>query len=106
MGVRFILLHQLLFLKSQGYDVTAICSPGKWVKEVEDAGIQVKTIPITRNVHPYKDALSLWHLFRYFRAEGFDLVHTHTPKAGFPGRVAAKLAGVPLIVGSIRVSQP
>jgi len=98
MGARFILLHQLLFLKSEGYEVTAVCSPGKWVKDIEDAGISVKTIAITRNLHPYKDVVSLWRLFRYFRTQRFELVHTHTPKAGFVGRIAARLAGVPLIV--------
>lgn len=98
MGVRFILLNQLLFLQKQGYDVTAICSPGRWVKDVEAAGIPVKTIPITRNLHPAKDVMSFVRLTQYLRDEHFDLVHTHTPKAGFIGRLAAKLTRVPKIV--------
>jgi glycosyltransferase involved in cell wall biosynthesis len=98
MGVRFILLNQLLFLKNKGYEVTAVCSDGKWVKYVQEAGIPVKIIEITRNLNPYKDLLSLWRLFRYFRSEGFSLVHTHTPKAGFVGRIAAKMARIPVII--------
>jgi glycosyltransferase involved in cell wall biosynthesis len=98
MGVRFILLNQLLFLKNKGYEVTAVCSDGKWVKYVQEAGIPVRIIEITRNLNLYKDLLSLWRLFRYFRSEGFSLVHTHTPKAGFVGRIAAKMARIPVIV--------
>jgi glycosyltransferase involved in cell wall biosynthesis len=97
-GVRFILLNQLLFLKNRGYHVSAVCSNGRWVKEVETAGIPVKTIDIIRSVNPHRDVLSLWRLFHYFRSEKFDLVHTHTPKAGFLGRIAAKMARVPVIV--------
>lgn len=98
MGVKFILLNQLLFLQSKGYEITAICSNGRWVKDVEERGIPVKTIKITRSLHPCKDLLSFWQLFRYFRSKNLSLVHTHTPKAGFIGRIAAKMAGVPVIV--------
>ncbi len=98
MGVRFILLHQLLYLKARGYEVSAVCSPGHWVPEVERAGIPVHTIEIKRKISFRHDLISLWNLFWYFRQAKPDIVHTHTPKAGFVGRLAAKLAGMPIIV--------
>ncbi|MFN0164898.1 MAG: glycosyltransferase [Bryobacteraceae bacterium] len=53
---------------------------------------------MTRAVAPHKDAVALWHLYRLFRRERPDLVHTHTAKAGVLGRLAARLAGVPVVL--------
>lgn len=46
----------------------------------------------------WRDALTIYKLYRYIKREKFDVVHTHTAKAGFTGRLAAYLAGVPCIV--------
>ena len=50
-----------------------------------------------REVSPVQDLLALFKLWRVFRRERPDIVHTHTAKAGILGRVAARLAGVPII---------
>src|SRR5215467_14665409 len=52
---------------------------------------------LVRGVQPIKDTLSLVTLWRLFRRERPQIVHTHSTKAGIIGRWAAKLAGVPLI---------
>ena len=52
---------------------------------------------LVREVRPLKDALTLVTLWRLFRRERPQIVHTHSAKAGIIGRWAAKLAGVPLI---------
>lgn len=101
MAVRFLLLNQLLYLKERGYEVSAVCSPGRWVPEVERAGIPIKTVEKRRRISPLADLVALWHLFSYFRKEGFVIVHAHTPKAGFLGQLAAKFAGVPIIVRTL-----
>ena len=101
MAVRFLLLNQLLYLKERGYEVSAICSDGRWVPEIERAGIPVKTVGMKRRVSPLADLVALWHLFSYFRKEGFDIVHAHTPKAGLLGQLAAQFAGVPIIVRTL-----
>ncbi|GEM_PF-82905 len=97
--IRFILLNFLFFLKKQGYDVSAVCSPGKWVKDIESKGIRIKEIAITRKVFtPISDLVAIIKLIFYFKKEKIDIAHTHTPKAGFLGRIAAKIAGVPIII--------
>jgi len=101
MGVRYLLLNQLLYLRELGYDVSAVCSAGPFVPEIRQAGIPVETIEIKRKVSPVDDLAAVWQMFLYFRKERFDTVHTHTPKAGFVGRLAAKLARIPIIVHTV-----
>ena len=80
----------------QYYDVTIICSDKG---RLEKAGIaeSVKTYPVelTRQITPFKDLKALWKLYRYFWKEKPDIVHSHTPKAGLIGMLAARLAKVP-----------
>jgi glycosyltransferase involved in cell wall biosynthesis len=51
-----------------------------------------------RSLHPLRDIMTIWRLYRLIRRLKPDIVHTHTAKAGFAGRIAARLAGVPVIV--------
>jgi glycosyltransferase involved in cell wall biosynthesis len=56
---------------------------------------------IVRPVHPTKDFLALRKLEKIFRAQKPDIVHTHSGKAGILGRLAARRAGVPIIIHTI-----
>jgi glycosyltransferase involved in cell wall biosynthesis len=56
---------------------------------------------LVRPVHPLKDFRALRQLEQIFHDRRPDLVHTHSGKAGFLGRLAAHRAGVPLIVHHI-----
>jgi glycosyltransferase involved in cell wall biosynthesis len=51
-----------------------------------------------RELHPIRDLISLWKVWRIIRQERPDVVHTHKSKAGVVGRIAARLANVPVIV--------
>jgi len=100
--LRFLVFEEMKYLESLGYEVWAVSSPGKWIQDIEEAGIRVKTIPITRKLFtPFADVLALVRLFILFRREKFDVVHTHTPKANFLGQVAAFLARVPIRICTI-----
>ena len=56
---------------------------------------------LVRPVHPLKDWLALRRLERLLREQKPDIVHTHSAKGGILGRLAAKRAGVPLIIHTI-----
>ncbi len=59
------------------------------------AGVPLTQAPhLRRPVNPLADSRALWALWQAIRAQEPDIVHTHTSKAGFLGRLAARLAGV------------
>lgn len=101
MAMRCLLLDQVRCLQEQGHEVVAVCGPGRWVAELRDCGVRVEVIKMSRNVSPLRDAISFAALVRYFRRGRFDVVHTHTPKAGLLGPMAARVAGVPVVIHTI-----
>jgi glycosyltransferase involved in cell wall biosynthesis len=56
---------------------------------------------LVRPVHPLKDLIALRKLERLLSEQKPDLVHTHSGKAGILGRIAARQAGVPIIIHHI-----
>ena len=100
--LRYLLLPQLLRLRDEGYEVASISAPGPWVAGLEADGI--RHIPwrhVSRSWDPVADVRAFGELRRILRAERFDLVHTHTPKPGIMGRVAARMVGVPVVVNTV-----
>ncbi|MBF2066087.1 MAG: glycosyltransferase family 4 protein [Calothrix sp. C42_A2020_038] len=85
------------------FDVHLASNPnGKWINRAKETTPNFHSIPnLVHPIHPFKDALSILDLVRLFRQEQFDIVHTHSTKAGIVGRWAAHLAKVPVIVHTI-----
>jgi len=54
-----------------------------------------------RSVHPWNDFIALLRLTRLIRRGRYDVVHTHSSKAGVLGRIAARLAGAPVVVHTV-----
>jgi len=61
-------------------------------------GVRVHVVPMHRSITPADDGVALGRQVRLFGRERFDVVHTHSAKAGFLGRLAAHLAGVGRVV--------
>jgi glycosyltransferase involved in cell wall biosynthesis len=101
MSLRGLLLNQLRSLQQAGFEVVGISAWGPDVAAVEAAGIRHIAVPMTRNVTPAADLISLWRLYRVMRQERFTIVHTHTPKPGLLGQLAARMAGVPVVVNTL-----
>jgi glycosyltransferase involved in cell wall biosynthesis len=94
MAVRYLLLDQLRYLASHGYDVSAICSAGPHADAVRAAGIPMRSVRLTRRISPLDDAIAFVQIVRLLRRLRPDVVHTHTPKASLLGQWAARVAGV------------
>src|ERR1039458_1698704 len=72
--------------------------------ESEFAGtpeILTRVPELVRPIHPLKDWLALRRLEKILREQKPDIVHTHSGKAGVLGRLAARRAGVPVIIHTI-----
>ncbi|RIY36394.1 glycosyltransferase family 1 protein [Capnocytophaga canis] len=83
-------------MSDNGFEVVGVSSFGKELGEVsEDEGIRTVAIEMSRQITPLQDLKSLWKMWNFLRKEKPEIVHTHTPKAGTIGMLAAKLAGVP-----------
>lgn len=96
-----ISLHKLLKgqmkFMSAYYDVVAVSGDSDILRVVAaNEGVEVKGLEMTREITPWKDIHSFWKMYRFFRKENPFIVHTHTPKAGIVGMMAAWLARVPL----------
>jgi len=69
------------------------------IKRAQRKGVKVLAIPsMVRSINPFQDLRAFFALWKLMIRERPDMVHTHTSKAGILGRVAARLAGVPIIV--------
>jgi len=53
---------------------------------------------LVRDPNPLLDSIALLQLCKLIRANRYDIVHTHTGKAGALGRIAARMAGVPIVI--------
>lgn len=101
LSLRYLLLNQLLNIRQAGYEVVGISAAGPDVATLTAAGLRHIAVPMTRNFTPLADLRSLWALYRVIRREGFTIVHTHTPKPGLLGQLAARLAGAPIVVNTL-----
>jgi glycosyltransferase involved in cell wall biosynthesis len=90
------LLGKQLTFMSQYYDVTAISSDKNELERVaRKYGVQDFHVEMTREISPVRDILAVIKLYGYLRKAKPEIVHSHTPKAGIVGMMAAWLAGVP-----------
>jgi glycosyltransferase involved in cell wall biosynthesis len=102
MALKYLLPGQMNFMKNNGYEVLMISADGKELPDViEQEQCRHIDVPMTRKITPFQDLKCLWQLIKIFRKEKPDIVHSHTPKAGLLGMIAAKIAGVKVRIHTV-----
>jgi glycosyltransferase involved in cell wall biosynthesis len=100
-GAGILALRGATALDPRSYRLTIITGQGssRLLSQARAAGLTVVVEPDLRpRIDPVRDAVALRRLAVLLRRERFDVVHTHTAKAGTLGRLAARRAAVPRIV--------
>src|SRR5699024_96453 len=75
-----------------------VCTDTGKFTALQEQGLTMIEVPIDRKISPFKNAKSIWKLYKLMKKEKYDIVHVHTPIAAVLGRIAAKMAGVKNIV--------
>lgn len=102
MSLMYLLPGQMNFMQKQGYDVLMISADGKERAQVMEAeNCRHTIVPMTRKITPLQDLKCLFQLIKIFRKEKPDIVHTHTPKAGLLGMIAAKFCRVKIRIHTV-----
>jgi glycosyltransferase involved in cell wall biosynthesis len=100
-------VNSCIGLIERGYDVDLVIGPqtgpeGSLARQAREAGVPILVVDeMRRALLPWHDAIACRALWRLFKQKQYDMVHTHSGKAGFLGRLAAHRAGVPMIVHTI-----
>jgi glycosyltransferase involved in cell wall biosynthesis len=109
-GAGGVALRGALGLDPQRYDVTIIAgdtdgtadsdgSGDRLLTRAADAGLRVVSLPeLVSPIAPRQDSRALRLLTEHLAAVGYDVVHTHSAKAGALGRLAAERAGIAHVV--------
>ena len=108
-GVQRHVIDIVSRLDKNMFEIVGACPPQDLIKGVsadkesfieafKRAGVRAYPIKMCREIRPVGDLFSLFGIYKLIKKERFDIVHAHSSKAGFLARVAAKLAGVPVIV--------
>jgi glycosyltransferase involved in cell wall biosynthesis len=102
LSLAYLLLPQLIAFRDAGYDVVGVSAAGPHVPDLEANGI--RHVPLqrsTRSADLRSDAAAATEFLRICRRLRPDVVHTHNPKPGVYGRIAARTARVPVVVNTV-----
>lgn len=101
MSLDWLLAPQLQAFAAAGYEVVGMSAAGPHVPHLQEMGIRHVDVPsLTRAPSLGSDVKALLALRRRLKAERPAILHTHNPKPGVLGRIAGRLAGVPVVVNT------
>ena len=101
MSLALLLGTELAEDVAAGHQTFGISAPGPYVERVETLGVtHIPIAHLTRSWNLRCDLAAFFELFRTIRRLRLDVLHTHNPKTGVMGRIAGRLAGVPVVVNT------
>ncbi|MDP5274715.1 glycosyltransferase family 4 protein [Chengkuizengella axinellae] len=92
-----MLMDKMKELQKLGYEVDFMSTDTGLAAEIELEGFKHIPVHISRSIHIIEDIKSILEVYKLLKNSNYDIVHTHTAKAGFIGRVAAFLAGKKIV---------
>lgn len=101
-GAAAIILGLSRVARSEGWQVDILTTDPTFQQILMRQGFGLVNLDVIRRpIAPLWDLLGLFRLVRFLRSHRYHIVHTHTSKGGFIGRLAARLAGVPVIIHTV-----
>jgi len=106
-GAEWNTLYTCQLLNRSRYEPLLATGPetgpeGSLIEATEASGIPVFIVPdLIREIDLKRDLKALVQLIRLYRDLEVDIVHTHTSKAGILGRLAGRLAKVPVVIHTV-----
>jgi glycosyltransferase involved in cell wall biosynthesis/ribosomal protein S18 acetylase RimI-like enzyme len=98
-GVATIIFGLARVARAESWQVDILTTDSVFQQAVKQHGFGLVDLDVIRRaIRPLWDLRGLVRLIKFLRRGDYDIVHTHTSKGGFVGRLAARLAGVPSIV--------
>ena len=106
-GAQETVLDMATLLNEEIFQIVILSGPqtgseGSLIEEGRLKGLNITILPsLVRQINPLLDLKALWQMVMYLRKNRYAIVHTHSSKAGILGRLAAKLAGAPVIIHTV-----
>lgn len=102
MAFKVLLAGQIKYMHEHGFKVIMVSADGREREDVMKAeGCEHIIVPMTRKITPFSDLVSFFRLRKLIKKYKPAIVHTHTPKAGLLGMMAAKAAGVKIRIHTV-----
>jgi len=94
---------QVAYFAERGFVFEAVSSPGPLLEQFGAVeGARTHAVAMERSITPLRDLVAIVRLVKLFRQRRPSIVHSHTPKGGLLGMVAAWLARIPVRVYHMR----
>lgn len=101
-GGSIVIIRLAEMAKHQGWRVEVLTTDATFQRALKKNGIGAVPLNcIWRSISPVRDLVGLFRLWSFLRQGRYTLAHTHTSKAGIIGRLAARLARVPIVIHTV-----
>lgn len=97
-GAQFNTLYTVANLNREQFNATLVAGPGGTMEGVPNDVEITFMSHLRREISPLHDIMAVFQIAAYLKRTRPDIVHTHSSKAGIIGRIAARIAGIPVIV--------